>query len=522
MKKSKVRTMMKPRKMRRSIKILGVWVSVLLLTSLLMAGGVASAERERLMNKWIYTERGATEAYGGGNYYLIAFGTQKTGLDAAFGVIWGTEENPNSIMPFAVQARYLGVAQVYDDNGNVIEENYPIKVYTFYGLKLETILEFNDTNGDGICNFIRDPDAAWWQSKWEHEPIYNKRIDLNTAWTVSKVSSSENKSTQEKSWQFTLTAINQAYKRLRLQRPLDEGAEGNVLEKLEFTFHLRAKLVEVDGIPVPQFNVTITDDPDLEDEAAAWPVLSSERMEDKMYTGKKALYGIKWDHEIDGWDFNPNNQNKSLLMEFRAVLGNFIPATTTHWFRAQFMQRLGEDGRARYRNENGMWVNSTADDPEPLAPRRVRNRIEFEGNWSKVGRFTWASNVTVDGQEKEMYAQVQAGIPFALPGRYGRLYSGFALIGGLSYPGGDSIYHDPGIEGEMTFDISSSTNDVEPKLQPFSFIVLGLLIVAVVAVVIVAGSRGKGKRPEGFENSYDRYTSSYAQQDWSQYYERKR
>lgn len=508
--------------MKRQKGKIGVLILVLLLISMVFAAGTTTAGGEKNLNAKIYTESGTTEAYGGGDYFLIAFGTNKTGLDAAFGVIWGTEDNPNSIIPFVIQARYLGVAQVYDDEGNVIEHNFPLKLYTFYGLKLETMLEFNDENGDGICNFAKNPDAAWWESKWEHETIYNKRIDMKTAWTASNVTSSTDEDAKEKTWEFSLTAENQEYKKLKLFWPLDEGAEENVLEELKFTFHLRARLVEVDNVSVPQFNVTITDDLGLWDEAVAWPVLSSERMEDKIYSGKKAVYGIKWDHEINGWDFNPNNENKSLLLEFSAILGNFIPATTTHWFKAEFLKYLGEDGKAQFTNQNGNIENSTAGDPEDLGPRRLKtNRIDFEGNWSKVGRFTWVSNVTVDGEEKEMYAQVQAGIPFFIPGRFGRIYTGFALIGGLSYPGGDSIYHDPGMEGEMTFDISEVT-DHEPLIRPFLFVLLGLVIATIIGVVAYSKSKGKKRRPQGYENSYDRFPSTYPQQDWSQYYDRKR
>lgn len=508
--------------MRIRKKMLSVWVAALLmLTSIIVLGGAGQADGEKLMNKYIYTEKGTTSEHGGGDYYLIAFGSNKTGLDAAFGVIWGTEENPNSIIPFVIQARYLGVAQVYDDNGVLIKKNFPIKVYTFYGLKLEVMLEFNDENGDGICNFMRDPDAAWWQSKWEHETIYNKKIDMKTAWTVSNVTSSTDKDAQEKTWEFSLTAKNQEYLKIRPFWPLDEGAEGNVLEKLEFTFHLRAKLVEVDGILVPQFNVTVTDDPSLWNEAAAWPVLDSERIEDLSYTGKKAMYGIKWDHEIQGWDFNPNNENKSLLLEFSAIVGNFIPATTTHWFKAEFMNYLGEGGKARYMNQDGQMENSTANDPEPERPRRLKaNRIDFEGNHSKIGRFTWVSNVTVDGEEKEMYVQIQAGFPFVIGGWWGRLYTGFALLGGLSYPGGDAIYHDPSMDGEMTFDLSEMTDTGDTPRGGF-FLLLVLVIVAVVAVVAL--SRRKGKRPEGYQSAYDRNAPyQYPQQDWSQYYDRKR
>jgi hypothetical protein len=508
----------------RKNKILSMWMAaLLLLMSIIIMGGAAEADELGDLTGRIFTESGTTEAYGGGDYLLIAFGTKEAGVDAAFGIIWGTKDHPNSIIPFVIQARYIGVAQVYDDDGNFVEENFPLKVYTFYGMKLATMLEFNDENGDGICNFVRDPDAAWWQSKWEHEEIYNKRIDMNTAWNASQVISDTNEAENEKTWEFTLTAEDQEYKKLYPFREWDPAVEGNVLDKMEFTFHLRARLVEVDGVKVPQFNVTITDDLSKMDEAYAWPVLDSERMDDLTYSGKKATYGIKWDHRIEGWDFNSENENKSLLMEFWGILGNFIPATTTHWFKAQFMDHMGEGGKALYTNENGEKENSTGKDPEPVAPKRLRsNRIDFEGNWSKMGRFTWVSDVTVDGVEKQMYAQIQAGIPFVIGGRWGRLYTGFALLGGLSYPGGDVIYHDPGMDGEIIFDISESENiTTNPTARGLGLILMVIIIVAIVAVVAL--SRGKGKKPEGYQATYDRNNPyQNGPGDWSNYYDRKR
>ncbi|UCE36920.1 MAG: hypothetical protein JSW00_15690 [Thermoplasmata archaeon] len=512
--------------MRKIRKLTCVWVAVLLLlTSILVVGGTALGDKEKVRNKHIYTDKGTTDKYGGGDYYMIAFGSEEGGMDAAFGVIWGTKDNPNSIIPFVIQARYLGVAQVYDDDGELKEKNFPIKVYTFYGMKLETMLEFNDTNGDGIFNFKRNKDPDYWWDLWDYEPLCNKKIDLATAWTASEVTTSEDKTNQEKTWEFSLTAENLNYEKVWPLWPWDPANEENVLEKLQFTFHLRAKLVEVDNVTVPQYYVTVTDDPDKKDEADAWPILSSERIENLTYNGKKAMYGVKWDHEIQGWDYNPYFTNESLLMEFKAILGNFVPATTTRWFKAQFMNRLGEDGKARYMKQNGEMEKSSADDPEDKGPRKLKaNRIDFEGNWSRIGKFTWVSDVTVDGEEKQMYAQVQAGMAFTLKGRWGRLYTGFALQGGLSYPGGDSIYHDPGMEGEMTFEISEKTES-DTNLRPLLALCFGALIFVAVVVVmaIIVHQRGKGKKPEGFESTYDRHTPyQNGPQDWSQYYDRKR
>src|SRR5512136_3274342 len=78
----------------------------------------------------IETETGATTVLGGGDHFFVKFGS-----DAAFGIVWGTQDTPNNVYFVAIKARYLGVAQVYDSEGKLVEANHTVKIYTLYAVK---------------------------------------------------------------------------------------------------------------------------------------------------------------------------------------------------------------------------------------------------------------------------------------------------------------------------------------------------------------------------------------------------
>src|SRR3989449_8598578 len=99
------------------------------------------ARRGSLINGQLVEETGPTTALGGGDHVFVRFGS-----DAAFGVVYGTSANPNTIYIVAIKARYLGVAQVKDEQGRSYAENRPIKIYTLYAVQLDSLVEFRDSN----------------------------------------------------------------------------------------------------------------------------------------------------------------------------------------------------------------------------------------------------------------------------------------------------------------------------------------------------------------------------------------
>jgi len=462
----------------------------LMLASAFVGIAMPASAEDTDMYKQVKVERGATDLMGGGEGVFLKFGN----WDAAFGVLWGTNATPNNLYIVVIQARYIGLADAYDRNGAKIAGNLPLKVYTIYAVKLEDIFEFNDTNGNGIADYyVKNGDGIKYGDYVAHEPIY-KGVSLKTAWTASNAKSADDPVNKTRTYQITITANNLPYFKV-----------GNVstageLNKLEFTFHLRAGVMHVDNATLPHFDLTVEKGTGKQ----RYDVVGAKHTGPITVSGNVGKYAVKWDHLIEGWDFDATNTNKSLLMEFHALIGNFIPDEILDI--AQAMKDTNDTGSARYSTDTSSGTiseNNVGASWPGTMQRRIgfkMPRIDFEGNWTKVARFTWVSDVKVDGQTKNMYAQIQGGRRIVMTGPQGLFY-GFGVLGGLSYPGGDKIFHDPMVESDMLL-----YTEKQSASRIGAIILLGMVVVIVVVVGAVAYMRMKGLGPfyRKFDDTYDR------------------
>jgi hypothetical protein len=76
--------------------------------------------------------------------------------------------------------------------------------------------------------------------------------------------------------------------------------------------------------------------------------------------------------------------------------------------------------------------------PRPLASPR----LTFGGERTRIGALEWVSNVTVDGQQDVLHSQIMGGVPVWSIAANGAVFAGFAVLGGLAFPGGAMIVHD--------------------------------------------------------------------------------
>ena len=486
--------------MKRKIVI---WMVCLMIAGVFANAMVSASAEDTDMYKRVAVERGKTDLLGGGESVFLKFGN----WDAAFGILWGTNETPNNLYILVVQARYVGMADAYDKNGAKIGGNIPLKVYTMYVVKLEDIFEFNDTNGNGIADYyLRSGDGIRYGDYVAHEPVY-KGVSLKTAWSASNAKVADDPVNKTRTYQITITAENMLYFRV-----------GNVstageLNKLEFTFHLRAGVMHVDNATLPHFDLTC----EKGYGGHRYGIVNAKYTGQVTVSGDVGKYAVKWDHLIEGWDFDPSNTNKSLVMEFHALVGNFVSDEMLDLAAA--MKRTGDSGEARYSTDTsaGTVSEDSSGTTWPSTPQRrigiKMPRIDFEGNWTRIARFTWTSSVDVDGQEKQMYAQIQGGRRVILTGPQG-LFAGFGVLGGLSYPGGDRIYHDPGVDSEILLYTSNE------RTFPVGLVIIGILVCVVVIIAVVAYARIKGLGPFGekFEDTYDHPTARQNQNDWKKHY----
>src|SRR5256886_10559842 len=164
------------------------------------------AQGKTLINDQLTEETGPTSVLGGGDHVFVRFGA-----DAAFGVVYGTTANPNNVYIVAIKARYLGVAQVADTQNRTIAENRPIKIYTLYAVKLDSIIEFRDTNRNNVADYGRlyNSTTGRFSDYFNRLDTLYKKVDLHTNWTRDAIQRTND--TTYRTWTFNLTAGNLSY-----------------------------------------------------------------------------------------------------------------------------------------------------------------------------------------------------------------------------------------------------------------------------------------------------------------------
>lgn len=419
-----------------------------------------------LINEQLVEETGPTTALGGGDHVFVRFGT-----DAAFGVVYGTTANPNNIYIVAIKARYLGVAQVVDEQGRDVAQNRPLKIYTLYAVKLDSLVEFRDSNGNDVADYARvyNSTTERFSDYFSRNDTLYKRADLNTNWTAGPIVRSNG--TGYRSWTFNLSAQDRPYEAVANYT----GSVAGTLPLVRFTFHLNASLEQVDNATVPQWHVTVGT------LGGRTIVTNISRLADLTVSGKAVHYDLKWDQDIEGWSYAAQNNapgSRRILLELGAVVGNLIPAGIVDaWFESRVVARMGEAGTARFDTATG--VRSANDTTGTyLVVRRLQSPyVDFGGNWTRIARLVWVSDSTVDGTTYPVYGQVVAGVRFVAIGEAGNAFVGFAILAGLSFRGGDSIVHDPTVTADVQTDL---------QLPGGNGPLPGLFVAAVASVVIIA------------------------------------
>jgi hypothetical protein len=165
--------------------------------------------------------------------------------------------------------------------------------------------------------------------------------------------------------------------------------------------------------------------------------------------------------------------------------------------------------------EGNLTVNETTGDLE--RPKQlIQTRLTFTAGWTNVGNLTWVDDATVDGEPALVRAQVMAAHRVLGLSADGKVFVGFVALGGMSFPGGSLIIHDPTFTTDALVNVDTTT-----KTLPVFMIGLVLGVVVVIGVAVVAVSMGHNKKPgQGVRNSYEKSTSSQPGA-WSKYYNKK-
>ncbi len=430
---------------------------------------------------------GSTTAFGGGDYRFVQFGN-----DSAFGVVWGNATHANNIYVVAIKARYLGVGQAYWANGTSFVANQPIKVYTVYAAQLQNITEYRDNTNDGVANYTRtyNSTTGTWSNYAFTGDVGYKFVNLSTNWVPSPVT----RVTQPtyRTWSFSLNATNLAYYNITNKKKLP-GTPPIV----NYTFHLNASLVQDTNVSVPQWNVTVS-------RVLGHDVITNVvRMQDLVLASVKTVhYDLKWDQYISGWTYDARDNNpaqRRLLLEVGTIVANYIPpAVVAGW--NLLVHHLGDDGTGSYEATSG---NETVDNSTGAytSPHVFKSpSLDFGGNWTRIARFLWSSNDTVDGANSTVLGQVEGGWRFFYADARG-LYYGFVLLVGLNYQGGGTIVHDPTVSADVMTDLQFPKASTTPTVTPpagYGALVVGiviLLVLVLVALALIVRSRRKQEPP---------------------------
>lgn len=440
------------------------------------------------LNGQLVESSGFSLALGGGDYRFVRFGS-----DAAFGVLWGGATHANNVYIVAIKARYLGVGQVYNDSGQLIVANHPIKIYTLYAAQLQDIVEYEDLTGDGVANYTRTYNSTT-RSFSDYvstgDNLY-KLANLSASWAPGIVTRSSGPT--YRSWDWNLTATDLSYYDLSSKAILP-GA----LPLVRFTFHLNASLVQYDDVTIPQWNVTVG-----ALNGGRYTITNLVRMADLTLPSAKVVhYDLKWDQLIQGWNYMSSNPaaSRRLLLEIGTIVGNYVPSDVVMGW--MLLHQLGDDGQARYNSTAGpQTVNNTTG--VYSGPRTFKSpNVDFGGNWTRIARFLWSTDSTVDNTTQPLYGQVEGGWVFLVVGEQGNVFAGFVLLMGLNYKGGDQILHDPTVTSDVTTDLvfpaaPGGPSPSGPGRSLYGPIILGIVVIVAVALLayLIAVRRKKHEPP---------------------------
>ncbi|OPY34652.1 MAG: hypothetical protein A4E32_00126 [Methanomassiliicoccales archaeon PtaU1.Bin124] len=442
---------------------------------------VVSAAPESDPMDRIRLEQGTTNEFSKGSYVAVNC-TQGWNV-AWFGVVYGTEERPAPITIVGMNLRYLGGADVKDVNGNVIISDVPIPIVTVFGQQMFGLIEFDDTGiptffgetygaRNGLFDFTTKGKMFESDPTARYEAVY-KYVDLNRAWTLSDIKTTVDYGNQTKRYDFSLYATNVSYSKVWNPQIMDfragNDADGSV-ERIEFAFHVTASAKEVTA-EVPYYSVTVNNG----------QIISSEKAGEKNYTGISTNTAFKYDHILDGWDFNPEAKDPMLMLENGIIYAVFIPEKVEEWYNAQFVRSnvRGGSGTMTYFTDEGEQVAEQSDDVPSEATLLTKDRITFQDNWERTGALTWVSNVTVDGMENRMMAyQVHGADDWSQMSEKGDGHvSAICVLGGYIYPAGESIMHDPALE------VGAFQLDMGTQVGGLVFVaVIGLLVIGVIVM----------------------------------------
>ena len=446
---------------------------------------------------------------------------------------WGVEGDPGAISLLTAQTHYMGVADAYGDDGH-FKKRIGIPMHTMFYQKLDGILEYEDSNGDGLFN-VRGQGLAGTLDDMkgrdlETEPIA-KWVDFReVSWEMTDFSQSCSNNTCE--IVFILESSN-------LQYDLADNDSDEQLDLVRYIFRVNTqeKTLEVENMPHYQVKYHKAGDEKAK-------IDKSEQRGTKNVTANVLNSVWKYDQVINGWDASSNDSRLMTIVEYG--MGAYMSETVADWAKEQFgklpgpkpfaghapsKKDLGPRGPQMdthddfghplkcgldYVQKGDMQGNSSvrdqvkeyrdthcSSDGDELSEERVKNSsmvraggVHFDNNGARMGSVRWVSNATIDGVEEEVLFQIHGIRPVvkadlrnnSLPDGH---YKGMRMIGGYNHPVGDNITHDPEYDVDvLTLDTMAFGEPLEMFADQRGRIQMLLKIAPILGGVIIIGIAG--------------------------------
>lgn len=391
----------------------------------------------------------ATDRLGGGDLIAVKAG------DALFGVRYGSVANPNDIVIFADYKRFLGGAEIVDGDGNHLATR-GIPVYTVLAQSLRRFIEFRvDNPSEGYD--LTSVDMPLSAPLTRNVPI--KALSLVAAWQLTgpTVVNTTDGTTYVN---FTVGATDLVYTRISDLTNISDG----MLNAVAFTFHLKIDTREKTA-EVAWYRVVVGD-------GTRYEIRRVEFLGLRNVTGPVVSMGAKYDHLIVGWDFAyPGDR---LALETNLVVGNYFPDRTAEFIHSAVARERADDRVPDDRNRTSLGDRTTLNETVRKPPELyTRDRVYFNDDYTRIGRFQWATNVTVDGRADTMTFNLQGGGRLRLL-TGGAVFLGFWLRGAFVYPAGQVIMHDPELSAEAVLSMPSAVNMTPLSILAAQVAVVGL------------------------------------------------
>lgn len=374
-------------------------------------------------------EFGKTRELGGGSYLRLDLEAGSSLM-----VIWGESWNPGPVTIITRGIDVVGVKELANGSTSFINSE------TLFFYRLESIVEFQDLNGNGLYDRNTNNDTL---SVSRGEPV-EKGVSLSGIWKIRKDRPEVNENGLE--WVFGLYAKNISYRsnqetttgELNRTRP----TPAMFLDEVGFTFHLKVTKQER-TLRLEEYSagdVSSTDEKSVRDRNSV--VIDT---------------SIKMGHKVVGWDFERDNRMPALMMRFSMKLGRTYDPLFLGEVKDTENARIYGNTRliAFLDNTTGqnLWSDSSGMEKAGLVDTLKGGELKFGSDLKDLLKFFWKNEAFAERSDSRIKAGFQIlGLRLIGPtdpiwnspllkGRPGMLIS---VTGGFTYPGTGSLTHDPG------------------------------------------------------------------------------